>query len=563
MSVHEQAPESKPLRVACMGGGPGGLFFGIAMAEAMPTAVVDVFERNRESDVFGFGVVFSDATLHNIDRVDPVLRDVLSRQGRHWDTIQVHAKGQTVAAGGNGMSAVHRRVLLGALRHRASELGVNLHYSTTVDVAGLDAGDAYDLIVACDGTNSAARDQFIGELGHSADEAKIKFIWFGTTHEFAGLTFLHEQSEHGNFAVHAYPIGTNLSTFIVETDEATWRRAGLDGFDTAQPPGPSDTVSQRYLEQLFADRIDGQSLVANNSRWANFVTRRTQHWFTRTQRGTPVAFLGDSIHTAHFSVGSGTKMAMEDAAVLAAAVAKQPNDLPAALVAFEAIQRPAVAKIQNASVPSLSWWDHFGEYYRAFEPWQFGFHFFTRAIAAEKSRKRDAAFVAQSEQAWVAARGAPPLATPLVLATDRWRSRLLRIVEATTESLQLTDDVTTITATSTSARYPLFMAPNVESIWLDAATCQALDAICARKPDAVVIRDGKPHARILCSEYLRLQCDVPTIVVGSSDLVRSRRAVDAQDCAATLVLSGRADALAFAADALAHQGGDRVVAAAQ
>ncbi|MDI6630166.1 MAG: 2-polyprenyl-6-methoxyphenol hydroxylase, partial [Rhodococcus sp. (in: high G+C Gram-positive bacteria)] len=273
------------------------------MAHSAPDAIVEVYERNHESDVFGFGVVFSDATLDNIDRVDPVLRDTLADHGRHWDSIEVHAKGEVTAAGGNGMSAVHRRVLLGALRHRALELGAKLHYSTTASVQSLDEDGGYDLIVAADGTNSASRDSFAADLDHSVEEATVKFIWFGTTFQFDGLTFLHKQSEHGNFAVHAYPIGSDLSTFIVETDEDTWRKAGLDGFDMSSPPGESDAISQRYLEDLFADRIDGAKLVANNSRWANFKTRRTGRWHSRTERGTPVVFLGDAMHTAHFSVG--------------------------------------------------------------------------------------------------------------------------------------------------------------------------------------------------------------------------------------------------------------------
>ena len=287
------------------------------------------------------------------------------------------------------MSAVHRRVLLGALRDRATELGAKLHYSADTSVQMLDAAGDYDLIIAADGTNSAARETFAGDLGHSVEEAAVKFIWFGTTFQFDGLTFLHKQSEHGNFAVHAYPIGSDLSTFIVETDEATWRRAGLDGFDMTSPPGQSDLVSQRYLEELFADQIDGAELVANNSRWSNFRTRRTQHWHSHTDRGTPMVFLGDAMHTAHFSVGSGTKMAMEDAAVLAKAIAENPSELDAALVEFEQIRRPQVEKVQNSSVPSLAWWDHFGEYYRGLEHWQFGFHFFTRSISAEKTRMRD------------------------------------------------------------------------------------------------------------------------------------------------------------------------------
>ncbi|WP_242640318.1 FAD-dependent monooxygenase [Rhodococcoides fascians] len=215
------APRTNPLRVAVIGGGPGGLFSAIALAQRVPNLTVEVFERNKESDIFGFGVVFSDATLDYIDTVDTVLRDALADHGRHWSTIEVRAKGETVQAGGNGMSAVHRRVLLVALRDKATALGATLHYSSPVDVRTLDTSGDYDLIIAADGTNSASREQFSDRLNHSAEEAAVKFVWFGTTYQFDGLTFLHNESEHGNFAVHAYPIGSNLSTFIVETDEAT------------------------------------------------------------------------------------------------------------------------------------------------------------------------------------------------------------------------------------------------------------------------------------------------------------------------------------------------------
>lgn len=548
MSIPNQHHGSavKPLRVACIGGGPGGLFTAIALAHNVPGAAVDVFERNLASDVFGFGVVFSDATLDNIDRVDPILRNTLTEHGRHWDSIEVHAKGQVTEAGGNGMSAVHRRVLLGALRDRAHELGARLHYSTNVSVRSLDEQGVYDLIVAADGTNSAARESFSTDLEHSVEEAAVKFIWFGTTFQFNGLTFLHKQSEHGNFAVHAYPIGSGLSTFIVETDEKTWRRAGLDGFDMSTPPGESDGVTQSYLEDLFADEIDGANLVANNSRWANFRTRRTQHWHSHTDRGTPVVFLGDAMHTAHFSVGSGTKMAMEDAAVLAQTLAGHTTDLDTALSEFQQIRRPQVAKVQDSSVPSLAWWDHFGEYYRELEPWQFGFHFFTRSISAEKIRIRDPHFVEAAERAWFEQNGAMPLDTTLKIAATEFDSRLLSIVDATSELVSLTDGTSTLVARhDASATVPVFTAPRSDRTTLDPKAAAQLDALCSGEPDAVVVRGGTELSRVLSAEHVRLHHHIPAIVLDNEASIRVRRAVDRRDCAATLVLSGRADAVAI------------------
>ncbi|WP_329413279.1 FAD-dependent monooxygenase [Nocardia vinacea] len=563
MSLPDQNPlPTPPLRVACIGGGPGGLFTAIALAHALPGTTIDVFERNSESDVFGFGVVFSDATLDNIDAVDPVLGAALDEHGRHWDAITVHLKGAAVSAGGNGMSAVHRRILLEALRRRAIELGARLHFDTAAGPDELDAHGSYDLIVAADGTNSAVRQRFLDHLGHSVEEASVKFIWFGTTFEFDGLTFLHERSEHGNFAVHAYPIGSGLSTFIVETDETTWRSAGLDVFDAAAP-GSSDLVTQRYLERLFAAHIDGHPLVANNSRWANFRTRRTDHWYTRAAHGTPVVLLGDAVHTAHFSVGSGTKMAMEDAAELARALAAHPGDLQTALARFQHIRQPQVAKIQNSSLPSLSWWDHFGRYYDAFEPWQFGFHFFSRSISAEKIRMRDSAFVAASERAWYTEHGAAPLDTPLRIGAHVLGSRLLRLTEHSSKGLLISDGAVTAWATTaegvrddTDSTLPLVTAPEADSITLAPEVCAALDELCARRPSAVVVHAGTALSRALVSEYVRLLQHIPTIIVERPSAIRSRRAVDERDCAATLVLSGRADAVVYEPE---PQSGDRVL----
>lgn len=516
------------------------MFTAIALSQTLPGCHVDVFERNFESDVFGFGVVFSDTTLDNVDAVDPVLRETLAAHGRRWDTIAVHSNSVTVTAGGNGMSAVHRRVLLESLRRRAAELGAHLHYDCPVTVDELDH-DGYDLIVAADGTNSAVRQQFIDDLGHTVDEARVKFIWFGTTHQFDGLTFLHERTEDGNFAVHGYPIGSGLSTFIVETDELTWRRAGLDGFDVAQPPGPSDLASQRYLEKLF-----GHPLVANNSRWANFRTRRTSHWHTRSAQGTPVVLLGDAVHTAHFSVGSGTKMAMEDAAALAQSIAAQPADIPAALDRFEHLRRPQVAKVQNSAMPSLSWWDHFGEYQRALDPWQFGFHFFSRAISAEKIRQRDPGFVADSEGAWRSLHGTTPLDTPLQVGPRTLERRLLTLHASTDDDVCLGDGHTTLRAVADgTGEAVLVTAPDSVGTALDDQTTTALDAVCARQPAAVVIRGGSELSRVLCSEHVRLTFGIPTIIVDQHASVRTRRAVDEIDSAATLILSGRADAVIY------------------
>ncbi|MGH3586142.1 MAG: FAD-dependent monooxygenase, partial [Pseudonocardia sp.] len=319
------------MRIAVAGGGPGGLFLAALLRKADPTIEVTVFERNRADDTFGFGVVFSDRALAGIVEADPVLREALDAHGRHWDAIEVRLKGERIRCGGNGMSAITRRTLLGLLQERAGDVGAELCFEREVELSELDG---YDLVVAADGTGSWIRELLAERLRPSVHTAAAKFIWFGTDYMFDGLTFVHERSPYGMFAVHGYPISADVSTFIVETDEASWRAAGLDEFDATRPPGPSDEKSRAYLEELFAEQIEGHELLVNNSRWGNFRTRRTERWWTCEPR--PVALLGDAVHTAHFSVGSGTKMAMEDAVALAEALTAHPGDLPAAFTAYEA-----------------------------------------------------------------------------------------------------------------------------------------------------------------------------------------------------------------------------------
>jgi anthraniloyl-CoA monooxygenase len=497
------------LRIACVGGGPGGLFFAALVKQAHPETEITVFERNRAEDTFGFGVVFSDATLAGINAADPVLRTALDGFGVHWDDIEVRLQGQTFGCGGNGMTAIVRKTLLQLLQERAIAAGVDVRFSTEVTV---DELDGYDMVVACDGANSAIRERFADDFVPSFETATAKFIWFGTTYEFDGLTFVHERGEHGVFAVHGYPIAPGLSTFIVETDEETWRRAGLDEFDTSQPPGTSDLKSKEYLEKLFAQQIDGHALVVNNSRWANFRTRRAERW----TRGN-VALLGDAAHTAHFSVGSGTKMAMEDAIALATALGEHPDDVSAALVAYEAGARPPVEKIQGSARPSLSWWEHFGRYHDTLEPRQFAFHFMSRSIGASKIERRDADFVAATRASWKDSKGTDVLASTFSLGRHALPGRRVDLDEVR----------------RTGARLLEMEAPEAEAD-LDAVKQRFYDGLEA-KPELVIVRGGSALCRTLLSEEARLAAGIPTLLVepeASDDVVE------------TLVLSGRADLVA-------------------
>ena len=483
-----------PLRVACVGGGPGGLFFATQLRRRAPHAEVVVLERNQPEDAFGFGVVFSDATLQRIHDADPVLREALAEHGTHWDRIEVRRDGERRGFTGNGMAAIHRRTLLPLLQAGAVEAGVELRFG--VDVA--DAPEGFDVVVGADGANSRVRERLLADgadLGHDVATATAKFIWFGTTHDVDGLTFVHRTGPHGAFAAHAYPLAPGISTFIVETDEQTWAAAGLDGFDPTTPPGVSDEVSRRYVEELFAPELDGAEVVANNSRWANFRTRRTARW----HHGSTV-LLGDAVHTAHFSVGSGTKMAMEDGIALAEVLAEAtPASLDAAFAAYEQQRQPAVARIQDAARGGLAWWERFGRYSSAFDMTQFAFHFFSRSIDIGRIEPRDPELVAQVRTAWTDRHGAAALETPLPVGGTTLPGRVLG--------------------------------------WDGAALL--LDGTAVAPRDVEVVAGGDLHDRILRSEDLRLPPPAgqgrPTVLV-----VEPGEQLDAE----TAVLAGRADAVA-------------------
>lgn len=521
-------------RIACVGGGPAGLFFSTLVKQADPAVEVTVFERNRAEDTFGFGVVFSDATLTAIHEADPVLLRGLRDHGRHWDQIEVRLKGERVRCGGNGMAAIHRKTLLQLLQQRATEVGVRVRFRT--DVLDVDSLSSYDLVVGADGANSMVRPSFADEFEPSVDVAAAKFIWFATSYLFDGLTFVHESGPHGPFAVHGYPISDNLSTFIVETDEASWQAAGLDEFDTSQPPGPSDAKSQWYLESLFAEQIGGNPLVANNSRWGNFRTLRTRSWHTGN-----VVILGDAAHTAHFSVGSGTKMALEDAVSLASAVLEHREDLAAALGQFENARRPRVERIQNSARPSLSWWENFGRYHEAFEPHQFAFHFLSRSIGRNKLAQRDPAFVDAVERDWKETHGYEPLATPLQLHDYGFPERLVTVRADI-------DGAIALARHECEHGLTLRRQPGGNGdpwgLWLSApetedelpAVYEHLATALDEGPELVAVHGGTELTRTLLAERARLVHHMPLLLVED----------DAdEDRARTLLLSGRADVVSL------------------
>jgi anthraniloyl-CoA monooxygenase len=523
------------MRIAVIGGGPGGLFVAALARAADPTREVTVFERNRADDTFGFGVVFSDATLAGIHDADPVLRTALTEHGVHWDPIEVRLRGERLLCAGNGMAAVERRTLLHLLQQRAIEVGVDVRFATEADPDELLAA-GFDLVVAADGANSRLRERFAGLFDSGVETATAKFIWLGTTYPFDGLTFVHERGPHGVFAVHGYPIGTGVSTFIVETDEDAWRAAGLDEFDVTAPPGPSDETSRAYLQDLFAEQIDGHPLLVNNSRWGNFRTRRTRRWRHRVG-GTAIAILGDAAHTAHFSVGSGTKMAMEDAVALVAALDAHPggtpDDVDAALADYEAVRQPQVARIQDSARPSLSWWEHFGRSHDALPPWQFAYHFFTRSLPDAKLRRRDDAFVTAVHEQWRAQHGAEPLDSPIEVVGQRLAGRVVPVADRTARlpggPLPLREQ-----PPEDGGPWGLWVSAPDDEADLPAALAQVAEGIAAGAA-LVAAGGGTALTRRLVCEEARLTHGAVSLLVedGGGERVA--------DDALTAVLSGRTD----------------------
>ncbi|MDA8270040.1 MAG: FAD-dependent monooxygenase [Actinomycetota bacterium] len=520
------------MRIACIGGGPGGVFFAVMLRQLAPGHEVVVIERNRADSTFGFGVVFSDATLSNLGEADPILRERLGVSGKTWEAIEVRLKGETLRCGGNGMAAIARKRLLGLLYQRAEEVGVDLVFQR--EMVNLSDLEDFDLVVGSDGANSILRGSLAAAFEPNVDRATAKFIWFGTTYRFEGLTFLFEKSSDGVFAVHGYPFDEHTGTFIVETDEQTWRSAGMDCFDVSQPSGVSDIFSKRYLESLFSEQIGGERLLDNNSRWSNFKTIRNKSWHSRK-----FVLLGDSAHTAHFSVGSGTKMAMEDAAALAESLALPGIGVEEALSKYESVRRPSVEGIQASAGPSLAWWENFGKYYSEMEPAQFVYHFLTRAISGERVTRRDPDFVSSVMQWWVGKFGEHPFRSPFDLSGKQVSGRLVGIREMAAGPLEAV-----FTTASGPLVLPLRSDPHsqkeTDPVLLEIPALAAgynlartrLEHFRKARPSLLAIKGGTQLQRTMLSEEARLVWAIPTMVISE---------VFDPDAALTSVLSGRCD----------------------
>ena len=374
------------MKAAVIGGGPAGLFFALLLKRADPKHEIAVYERNRPDDTFGFGVVFSDATEEALAVADAEVAAAMSARCHRWDDIEVHYKGHTLVSKGHRFSGLSRAGLLGILAARCREAGVRLCFEREVaDPASLEGAD---LILAADGVNSAVRERYREHFRPVVDVRPNRFVWLGTTKPFPAFTFYFKSDASGLWRVHAYQYEPDRSTFIVEATEATWRRSGLAEGDEAR------TIA--FCEALFAEELEGHRLLGNRSIWRSFPTIRNGRW----SHGN-VVLAGDAAHTAHFSVGSGTKLAMEDAVALVDALRNEPS-IPDALAAYEAARRPPVESLQRAAQASLQWFED-TERYMDLEPLQFAFTLITRSLRVthENLKLRDPAFTARVDS-WFA-----------------------------------------------------------------------------------------------------------------------------------------------------------------
>ena len=410
------------MRILIVGGGPAGLYTALLVKRATPGAAVRVLERNRLHDTFGWGVVFSDQTLGNLERADAPTAHAIAGAFNHWDDIEIHVAGCTVRSGGHGFCGIGRKRLLSILQHRCAELGVEVAYETEV-ADEIEAARAFgaDVIVAADGINSRIRQRYADAFKPDVDLRRCRFVWLGTRKRFPAFTFAFENTQWGWFQAHAYQYDGELSTFIVETPEENWRAAGLDRMEQGE--------GIAFCERLFAQYLDGEPLMSNAAHlrgsaiWIRFpriVCGQWVHWLALDRRNVPVVLIGDAAHTAHFSVGSGTKLALEDAIPLASALTSG-CPLAEALGDYQAARSVEVLKIQNAARNSTEWFEHVARYV-GLPVEQFAYSLLTRSqrISHENLRLRDRGFV-ESMEGWFAARASlpakavPPMFTPFTL----------------------------------------------------------------------------------------------------------------------------------------------------
>jgi anthraniloyl-CoA monooxygenase len=410
------------MRIVCLGGGPAGLYFSILLKKARPGDDVTVLERNRPDDTFGWGVVFSDRTMDAFRKADGKVVDEIEKAFRHWDDIDVFFRGRKITSGGHGFCGIARKKLLGILTQRATELGVTVKFETQFDDPDVYAKD-YDLVVGADGVNSATRAKHEAYFNPRVDVRKCRFIWLGTRKKLDAFTFSFKETPAGWFNLHAYRFDEEWSTFIVETPETTWKKAGLGEMEARE--------SIAFCERLFADLLDGHELVSNarhlrgSGVWLKFNRVLCERWFKDN-----IVLIGDAAHTAHFSIGSGTKLAMEDAISLCQAITSQDGDVPTRLARYQAEREVEALKLQSAARNRMMWFEDIDRYVHL-EPEQFTFSLLTgsQRVGHENLQVRDAKYV-ESLDRWFAkssglpAEPIPPMFTPLTVRGLTFENRV-------------------------------------------------------------------------------------------------------------------------------------------
>jgi len=372
------------MKINIIGGGPAGLYFALLMKKQNPAHRVTLHERNAPDDTFGWGVVFSDKTLSYLKETDAESYEQITASFQLWDNVDVVHRGQKITIRGNRFSGIARIKLLQILQSRCQQLKVDLRFRT--EISGIDELAANcDLLVGADGINSAVRQKYSEFFEPRLSAGKNKYIWYGTNHLFHGLTLTFREREAGVFAAHSYKFNQTTSTFIVECDAETWARAGFDKM--------SDEETRRYLVEVFRDDLGGQRLLSNNSKWINFVNVRNEHWSHDN-----VVLLGDALHTAHFSIGSGTKLALEDSIALYKCF-QSSEEVEEALREFERLRKPIIEEYQEAARESLIWFENAGNYMHL-APLPFAYSLMTRSkkIDYENLKRRDPQFIAAYEE---------------------------------------------------------------------------------------------------------------------------------------------------------------------
>ena len=408
------------MKVSIVGGGPAGLYAALLLMKGNAGHQVTVLERNRPDDTFGWGVVFSDQTLENFRAADEPTFRAITENFAHWDDIDVFVHGRRITSGGHGFSGIARKKLLQILQSRAAELGADLRFCTEVsDHSVLEA----DLVVAADGIHSGIRSRYAQHFKPDLDSRTARFIWLGTTFPFDAFTFYFVENEHGVFQAHCYRFDDETSTFIVECDEASWRSAGFDRMDTEQ------TI--RACEKMFGHWLEGHRLMSNaihraGSPWTNFVRVRNEVWHHDN-----IVLVGDAAHSAHFSIGSGTKLAMEDAIGLVNALSRH-EELGSALEAYQQDRGTEALRLQNAARNSMEWFENVKRYIHL-EPEQFTYSLLTRSqrVSHENLRMRDATYLTAVER-WFASKASdteaepvPPMFTPFQLRRMSLHNRII------------------------------------------------------------------------------------------------------------------------------------------